>query len=107
MTIQEMTANFDLLAHSYFYCAIAYVLFLFCCHLIEVFQALKAEYEAKLITEASALSKPILELPSSNQMTLRQLREYVRIHNLQTKVKSSVGLSVSHCSKAQLISALS
>ena len=103
MTIQEMSANFDILAHAYFYCAISYVVFLFCCHIIGVFQALKADYRAKSIIELKA---PSLALPSSNLMTLRQLRDHVRINNLQAHVKSFTGLSVSHCSKAQLVKAL-
>ena len=56
MTIESMVSNFDLLAHAYFYGAIAYVAFLFCCHLIEVFQALKTEHMAKFIFEVSKLS---------------------------------------------------
>ena len=102
MTIQEMTANFDILAHAYYFGAIAYIAFLFCCHLIDVFQALKADYRAKSIIRVEAS----LALPSSNLMTLRQLRDHVRTYKLQAHVRSVVGRSVSHCSKDQLLKAL-
>ena len=102
MTVQEMTANFDILAHVYFYGAIAYIVFLFCCHLYEVFQDLQADYRNKVETPSQAS----LALPSSNQMTLRELRNHVRVNNLQAQIRSVVGRSVSHCSKDELIKAL-
>ena len=105
MTIQEMTANFDILAHAYYFGAIAYIAFLFCCHIIDVFQALKADYRAKFVAEDLLPSQLSIE-PSPHNMTLRQLRDYVRVHNLQSQVKTAVGRSVSHCSKDDLVNAL-
>jgi len=106
MTIQEMTANFDLLAHAYYFGAIAYIAFLFYCHLIDVLKALKADYRSKSIIGVEASSQAPLGLPSSSLMTLRELRNHIRVHNLQAQVRSVVGRSVSHCSKDELIKAL-
>jgi len=106
MTIQEMTANFDILTHAYYFGAIAYVIFLFCCHIIGIFQALKAEHEVIYVQKISTPSKAILALPTSDKMTLRQLRDHIRINDLQARVKSVAGRSVSNCSKAELLKAL-
>lgn len=62
--------------------------------------------QASITTEDSitVVSQNILDLEGKK---IRELREYIRDHNLQELVREHIGKSVSRCTKPELIQALS
>jgi hypothetical protein len=66
------------------------------------------ETDDRPITET--IVKPASDLPAdltTPQFTIRQLRDYVRQHSLQTTIKEQLGKSVNSCCKEELLSVLS
>lgn len=101
MTIDSMVTNFNVLALAYYYGAITYVIHLFVCHVVDSWNPSK---DAVLQSSQQPLESFTSSLTSD--ITIRQLRTYIRVNKLHSLVSASAGKSVSNCSKHELILAL-
>ena len=120
MDFTSFVDAFDLFADCYVYGCVIYLLGLFIYHLSCSFLALvdechhQTETKPDLYQQVKELLNPateeILELdvqPSFDNMTIRELRSYIKENHLQQQVRDCLGKTVSNARKYELIKALS
>ena len=78
---------------------------------LEQYSTVSDEFYQQTKALLNPATEPIIELdkvelPSFELMTIRELRDYIRSHNLHHRVHNSTGKSVSNACKHELIQAL-
>jgi hypothetical protein len=121
MDFTTFVNGFDFFTDCFVYGSVAYVISLFTISLISAFiaqadehQVLKQAAEPDFYQQVKELLNPcaeeILDLnpnPSFTQMTLRELRAYIRDNGLQQHIQLTLGKTVSNARKLELVKALS
>ena len=115
---------FDLFSDCYVYVSIAYIFFSVTTQLILSFLSLidESNLNSKTETDGADFYEQVKELldfssedfafepltqPLFERMTIRELRSFIREHNLQEYINSCLGKTVSNARKHELVKVLS